>query len=190
MSTNFGSYLQSTPRIFKVTLPQVSLSIRHLQKTHMLIEIDYNTRTLLIGHAENAHVKQDWIKSRTLFGTHRNFTSQMSMTCRTLFSALGKRTCKLIQRAQKTHMSIKVDYKCHSLFGKHRKRTCQVRLGTHRKCTCQVRLTSSLALYSDSAQTEDFWIFFPILKLSLWVEWIPVSHWIDTGIKLFSLNTL
>ena len=40
MSTNFGSYLQSTPRIFKVTLPQVSLSIRHLQKTHMLIEID------------------------------------------------------------------------------------------------------------------------------------------------------
>ena len=89
------------------------------------------------------------------------------MTCRTLFIALGKRTCKLIQRAQKTHMSIKVDYKCHSLFGKHRKRTCQVRLGTHRKCTCQVRLTSSLALYSDSAQTEDVWIFFPILRLSL-----------------------
>ena len=122
------------------------------------------------------------------YSAHRNFTSQMSMTCRTLFSAIRKRTCKLIQRAQKTHMSIKVDHKCHSLFGEHRKRTCQVRLGTHRKCTCQVRLTSSLALYSDSAQTEDFWIFFPILKLSLWIEWIPVSHWIDTGIKLFSLS--
>ena len=33
-----------------------------------------------------------------------------------------------VQRAQKTHMSIKVDYKSHSLFGTHRKRKRQVRL--------------------------------------------------------------
>ena len=53
----------------------------------------------------------------------------MSMTCRTLFSALRKRACKLIQRAQKTHMSIKVDYKCHSLFGKHRKTHMSSKIG-------------------------------------------------------------
>ena len=29
-----------------------------------------------------------------------------------------------------------------------------------------------LALYSYSVQTEDLRIFFPILKLSLWEEWI------------------
>ena len=33
-----------------------------------------------------------------------------------------------IQRAQKTHVSTKVDYKSHSLFGTHRKRTCQEKL--------------------------------------------------------------
>ena len=33
-----------------------------------------------------------------------------------------------IQRAQKTHLSTKVDYKSHSLFGTQKKRTCQVRL--------------------------------------------------------------
>ena len=33
-----------------------------------------------------------------------------------------------IPRAQKTHMSIKVDFKSHTLFGTHRKRICQVKL--------------------------------------------------------------
>ena len=33
-----------------------------------------------------------------------------------------------IQHAQKMHLSTKVDYKSHSLFGTQRKRTCQERL--------------------------------------------------------------
>ena len=40
-------------------------------------------------------------------------------------------------------------------------------LGTHRKRTCKVRSALSLALHSDSIQTEDLWISYAILKLSL-----------------------
>ena len=57
------------------------------------------------------------LKSRTLFGTHRNLTCQMRMTCRTLIGALRKRTYQLrltinlilYSARTETHMSSKID---------------------------------------------------------------------------------
>ena len=53
---------------------------------------------LFLVRSENAYVKMlrgiDF-KCNTLFGTHRNFISQVRMTCQTMFGALRKRTCQL-----------------------------------------------------------------------------------------------
>ena len=76
-------------RTFQKRLPQVSHFIRHAQKnahvgeiinklvlysaradTHTSSEFDYNNRTLLGTHGI-AYVKQDRLKSRTLYGTHK-----------------------------------------------------------------------------------------------------------------------
>ena len=63
-----------------------------------------------------------------------------------------------VQRAQKTHMSIKVDYKSHSLFDTHRKIASSLVL------IWALKTNLSLALYSDSIQTADLGIFYPILS--------------------------
>lgn len=65
-------------------------------ETHMLSEIASSPHS--IWHAQKTHSKMlkgiDF-KFRTIFGTLRNPTCQVRMTCLTLFGALRKRTCQL-----------------------------------------------------------------------------------------------
>ena len=148
---------------------QVSHSIRHEQKTHMLVKTDFKCRTLFgtlrkhtcqvrllqvshfIRHNQKTHVKQDWLLSLTLYSAR----TEPHMSCKiegkscTLFGTHRKRNCRVrltitlvlhSAHTHKTHILSKVDFKSHTLSG------------THRKFTCRVSLTTTLVLHTAHAK--------------------------------------
>ena len=124
IASSFALYSTRTKRIRQARLPQVSHAIRHSKKTRIPSEIDYNTRTL--------------------FGTHKTH----------VLSEIDYKSPCSIRQAHKTHMLSKANHKSRTLFGTHRnvhvKKDClnfRTIFGAHRKRTCQERLTTSLALF-------------------------------------------
>ena len=163
-STKFGSYLQSTTCTSLFCFPSnLESSESWFAQYLSLFELfSRKSWSQCKKTTRRTFRSSELTTDLTLYSTR---TSKIEFTSCTLFGTLRKRTClrglttslelysartqnaqksfmssendlsHSIWCGQKTHMSIKVDYKSHSL------------IGTHRTRTCQVRLTSSLLLY-------------------------------------------